>query len=233
MKLPSSKRPWVAASLTDFGRLVPDARRAAREGADLLEIRADLFPARVLDDKILREQLRAVRRAAERPLLLTLRRRAEGGKWPFSEIRRAALIRALMPSVDGVDVEGAARIAPGVLREARRLGKWVVLSHHDFKKTPSHRALEAVAGRFSKSGAQILKVAAMPRRPSDVDRLMEFCSGLRGRRAFIAMGPLGRKTRVEPRRWGSCLTFASVGRPSAPGQLGVKELAGRIYSTFT
>jgi len=233
MKLPSSKRPWVAASLTDFGRLVPDARRAAREGADLLEIRADLFPARVLKEKILTAKLPAVRQAVKLPILLTLRCRAEGGKWPFSDNRRAALLRALMPSVDGVDVEGAARIAPGVLRDARRLGKWVVLSHHDFKKTPSNRALKVAVRRFAQSGAQILKVAAMPRRPSDVDRLMLFCSGLTGRRAFIAMGPLGCETRLEPRKWGSCLTFASVGCPSAPGQMQVKELAGRIYSTFT
>ena len=214
--------------MTHFSRLVPDARRAAREGADLLEIRADIFPGRVLNDKILSELLRATRRAAKRPILLTVRSRSEGGKWPFSEIRRAKLLRALMPFVVGVDVEGGARIAPGVLREARRLGKWVVLSHHDFKKTPSNQALEALAGRFSRSGAQILKVAAMPRKSSDVDRLMGFCSGLTGRRAFIAMGPLGRETRLEPRRWGSCLTFASVGRPGAPGQLGVKEAAGRI-----
>ena len=40
----------------------------------------------------------------------------------------------------------------------------------------------------------------------------------------MAMGDLGKVTRVSGELFGSCLTFASVGRASAPGQIAVDEL---------
>ncbi len=230
MKIPSGRRPWVAASLIDYSRLVDDARRAVRDGADLLEVRADLFPRKVLSPEIMAEKLREVRRAARRPILLTLRLRREGGGWPFSEIKRLSLYQTLMPWVDAVDVEGASEIAQDVIRFAKKLKRWAILSQHDFKKTPTDDALRRMSKRFSRSGADLLKIAATPRRKEDVDRLMSFCSGLSGRRAFIAMGSLGRRTRLEGIRWGSCLTYGSAGKSAAPGQVPVKLLAKKLLS---
>ena len=228
--MPSARRPWVAASLVDWSHLVDDARRAARDGADALEVRVDLFPREVLSPETLGGKLREVRRVARRPILLTIRLRREGGRWPFSEIKRLSLYQSLMSRVDAVDVEGSSEIAPDVVRFAKKLGRWAVLSHHDFEKTPSDGALRRIAKRFARSGAAVLKVAALPRRREDADRLMSFCSGLSGRRAFLSMGSEGRRTRLEGFRWGSCLTYGSIGKSAAPGQLPVKLLAKKYSS---
>lgn len=204
--------------MIDFKNLERQAGQARAQGADLLEVRVDRFPPSVRSA----DALRLARRFG--PVLLTIRSRKEGGGWRGTEAARLALFRALIPAADAVDVEGASPVAGAVLRAAKRAGKWTVLSHHDFAKTPSDAALRRMGARFKRSGADVLKVAAMPRSARDVDRLMAFCAGLEGRRAFIAMGALGRRTRTEPARWGSCLTYGSVGAAAAPGQVPVKTL---------
>jgi 3-dehydroquinate dehydratase-1 len=232
---PVAGRPWVAASLMDFDRLQDDARRARRDGADLLEVRADAFPPELLRAAALGPALARVRRAAGLPVLLTVRARREGGRLPrnFSEPARLALVRSLLPSVDAVDVEGAAGIAPAVVRAARRAGRWTVVSQHDFKKTPPDRVLKAWTARFKALGGDLFKVAAAPRTPADVRRLMAFCASLsRIRRAFISMGTLGKKTRTEGGRWGSCLTYGYVRSSAAPGQIPVKRLAEMADSLY-
>lgn len=228
MKMPSARRPWVAAALTDPSRLLEQARRAARDGADLLEVRVDAFPKILLNVEVLSSMLGAVRRGVRRPLLLTLRLKAEGGFWPWKDKDRLAFYRGLLPVVDAVDVEGASPLAGAVVRAARKAGRWSVLSHHDFKRTPADAALRRIADRFARSGADVLKVAAMPRTAADVDRLMGFCGKSEGRRAFIAMGALGRRTRLNPAKWGSCLTYGFVGKSAAPGQVPVRVLAKKL-----
>lgn len=228
-KMPSARRPWVVAALTDHGRLMSQSLRAAQDGAHLLEIRVDAFPAAALRiPTALRWTLLTVRRAARRPLLLTIRFKREGGKWKSSEARRLELYRELLPIVDGVDVEGASPIAGRVLAAAKAAGKWTLLSHHDFRRTPDDAALRRMGKAFERSGADVFKVAAMPGSAADVDRLMDFCAGWKGRRAFIAMGPLGVQTRLTPGRWGSCLTYGFVGKSAAPGQVSVETLARKI-----
>ncbi len=226
--IPSSRHPWIVVSLGEAHKLAEDAQRARQEGADALEIRADLFPKALLKPEPLRSLLKDLRRRTSLVLLLTLRSRAEGGKLPRSvdEQDRLALIRAALSEVDAVDVElSADGIAEHVVDEARKRHRWTVLSFHDFKKIPTDRVLQGIVKRFRQLKGDVLKIAAMPKTSADTGRLMAFCAGLEGRRAIIAMGALGRSSRIEGRKWGSCLTYGYVRRPLAPGQISVKELA--------
>src|ERR1051326_4257225 len=76
------RSPLVAAVLSDEKNLLADARRAVRDGAGLLEIRADHFSKGALKPNALVQILGRLRQKVKRPLLLTLRCRAEGGKFP-------------------------------------------------------------------------------------------------------------------------------------------------------
>src|SRR5262249_44879055 len=73
----------------------------AADGADVVELRADLF-ADPDPDALAAILVRL--RAAGRPLILTVRAAAEGGR-PLADDRRAALYAAGLPLVDAVDVE--------------------------------------------------------------------------------------------------------------------------------
>ncbi len=224
-----SRRPLVVASLADPVKLLNDARAAARQGADVLEIRADAFPKIWLKPHALQGLLNRLRQAVPRPLILTLRSWEEGGRLPrtFREMDRLALIRAGLSEVAAVDVElGAQDIVRHVTLEAHKRGRSVILSHHDFRKTPPDARLRRLVQRARRLRGDVLKIAVQPRRAEDVRRFMDFCQKCAfRRRVFIAMGPLGKDTRREGFRWGSCLTYGYVRKPLAPGQLPVKQLA--------
>ena len=223
------RRPLVVASLGDAARLESDARRAAQEGADVIEVRADLFGRAQCKPLALRALIRAARAASRRNILLTLRRGEEGGglSKKFREQDRLALIRAALSEVDGVDVElGADDINSHVVFEAHKRKKFVILSAHDFKRTPDNATLARWLTKARRLGGDIVKVACRAARAADVDRLMAFCkNGNFRRKVFIPMGPLGRVARANGFVSGSLMTFGYVCKPLAPGQPPVSELA--------
>src|SRR5512145_2268593 len=90
-------RPLVVAA----GGEAEVAALATADGADLLELRADLFadprPADVVGAL---ERLRG----GGRPLILTVRSATEGGR-PLPDDRRQRLYTAGLPHVDAIDLE--------------------------------------------------------------------------------------------------------------------------------
>jgi 3-dehydroquinate dehydratase I len=217
----------VVASLDNFSRLLPQARLAVQAGAAALEVRADRFPRTVLKPEPLRDVLETLRLKIRRPLILTLRRRAEGGGLPRSidELDRLSLFRAALTEVHLLDVELAADdINHHVVSEAHKRGRAVIVSHHNFRKTPPDAVLRNLARKARRLKADILKIAARPRTPQDVARLMAFCERAPLRyRICIPMGPLGRASRIDGFAQGSCLTYAHAGRAVAPGQWSVRD----------
>jgi 3-dehydroquinate dehydratase-1 len=222
------RRQIVVASLSDAPTLLADARRAVKDGADLLEVRADFFPKSLLKPEPLRSILGDLKKAVKKPLLLTLRLHQEGGglSRAFRDADRLALFRAALSEVAWVDVELADDdINYHVVSEAHKRGRSVILSSHFFMHVPPDGVLRGLAKKARRLGADIFKVAALPKRPADVDRLMNFCRvGATGRRVFIPMGPLGTEMRKQAFHYKSCLTFGYVRKPTAPGQVSVKEL---------
>ena len=234
LKLPRGlgRRALVVASLSDAAHLAIDGRRAAQHGADVLEVRADLFAKSALKPERLQRALRSLRREARRPILLTLRMGEEGGglSVKFREVDRLSLFRAALAEVNGVDIELAAgEINRHVVFEAHKRGRFVILSSHHFKRTPSNAVLAGLVRKAKRLGGDILKVAAKPLARKDVDRLMDFCAQAPfRRRAFIAMGALGLSSRIDGFRHGSLLTYGYVRRPLAPGQWPVRRLAAAV-----
>ncbi len=222
------RKPLVVASLGEFSRLPADAKTAARAGAAAIEIRVDYFPRHCLRPEPLRGFLSRVRKAARRPLILTIRTRAEGGQLPhgFSEQDRLHLFRAALSKVEVVDVEVSANdINHHVVAEAHKRGRSVMLSYHDFKKIPSDKVLAGMVRKGSRMDADILKIAAKPHRASHVERFMDFCDRSSFKyRVFIPMGRLGIQSRINGFQYGSCLTYGYIRKPLAPGQVPVAEL---------
>jgi len=185
-------------------------------GVDFVEARVDLF--RKPEAAAAGSFIDAVRRSV--PVLVTIRSADEGGDWKESESERLALYRALLPSADAVDVELAASIRPAVVRAARALRRPVVLSHHDFKRTPADAALDRIVARGFKAGASIVKIAARVQDDRDTTRLAGLLARHAGRPLVeIGMGEHGVKTRVLFPALGSLFTFAALDRGTAPGQL--------------
>ena len=117
-----------------------------------------------------------------------------------------------------------------VIRQAKASEVGVILSHHDFQRTPRPRLLRALARRARDAGADIFKVAAMTRRVRDLAMLIEFLADEKGRLplAVMGMGPYGKISRLVLARAGSCLNYGHLGTPNASGQWPVAVLKARI-----
>jgi 3-dehydroquinate dehydratase-1 len=106
------------------------------------------------------------------------------------------------------------------------------VSCHDFHATPGSAEMVATLLRAEREGADIAKLAVMPRAPGDVLRLLDATlqagAALRIPLITMSMGALGAMTRICGWQYGSSVTFAVGQRVSAPGQIPIKELRGAM-----
>lgn len=105
----------------------------------------------------------------------------------------------------------------------------LILSHHDFRRTPTFERLLALALAMRRAGASVVKIACLARSFSDAFTMIFLAEELRGRgipHILIAMGEKGRLSRILTPHLGGTLMFAplSAVSASAPGQLTVRQL---------
>ncbi|WP_310629975.1 MULTISPECIES: type I 3-dehydroquinate dehydratase [unclassified Paraburkholderia] len=168
-----------------------------------------------------------------KPLILTFRTKSEGGSKQISDKQYGDLYLALIKAhfIDILDVEMFRD--PSVVREvvaaAHAAGIKVVMSSHDFQKTPSTAEIVARLRKQDTMGADILKIAVMPHNAADVLKLLDATEQIRDRYSrkpllTMSMGGLGAVSRFSGQVFGSDLTFGMIGQASAPGQVDAKAL---------
>lgn len=221
------------------------AKKAASLGADVLELRLDL--AGIKTPEAAAGIIGKLKSETGLPLLVTNRSPEEGGKWEGSEGERIGLLKALLfseekgkgdsapglspssASLDAVDIELSAEktLRDELIRATKDQGKTVIISYHDFSKTPTVQEMKKILEKAFHAGANIAKLAVMPLSGEDVLSLLRVTLEARNENrpvCTIAMGELGKHTRVIAPFYGSLLTYASVEKAAAPGQLRVDRV---------
>lgn len=222
--------PTIIASIT--GRDFDTIRRqtqalAASEAVDIAELRLDYLPDTLSLDETVAWVDQVVSDLHGKPLLATFRSAQEGGERALPDDLYARLCRALLEQtrIDLLDIEmmkpqGSVQ---ALVAKAHQQGVAVILSNHDFQATPSREVIVERLLRQQALGADILKIAVMPKAPEDVLTLMAASQEVyrRADRPLLtmSMGPLGVTSRLSGQLTGAALTYASVGQASAPGQL--------------
>ena len=191
--------------------------------ADVVELRADLFADASVDAT--RAALARLR-AAGKPIVLTARAATEGGR-AMPEATRRAIYDAGLELADAIDVEIAStELAAALVPAARRAGRTVILSTHDFETMPPRTEILARVARAFDAGADVAKVAAHAASLAALRVLIDVTRGVSPSPiATLAMGPMGPLSRLVLPAAGSLLTYAAAGAPTAPGQLPLDELA--------
>lgn len=201
---------------------------------DLIEWRADHYRA-VRDPVALRDALATLREAiGDAPLLFTLRTKGEGGEAEISpeayvELLLSAIESGLVDLVDAELSQGEAAFR-AVAEAAHRVGVKVIGSRHDFSSTPGKEAIMDTLRRTQALGADVVKFAVTPRNGRDVLTLLDATLSMLEEGSptpviTMSMGRLGAVSRVCGQVFGSCLTFGTAGKASAPGQLPAERLA--------
>ena len=226
--------PKICAPLTAGSReaLLEEASHFKDYPVDLAEWRADGDAEdRMPEDYA--KTLRALRRVlGNTPLLFTLRRESEGGRFKGSEEEYQTILEQLLETecIDIVDLEASIAKARfrSLAEKARREGVFVLASSHDFTGTPSEKEILDCMNQMEESAADMTKLAVMPKTEGDVRTLLRASERWKEQASrpflMISMGVLGTRSRIGSEIYGSAITFGSVGGSSAPGQLSVPLL---------
>lgn len=186
--------------------------------ADLYEVRIDYFES--FEDL---ETLAEMRKK----LILTPRRKEEGGAREFDEEERLELYKRLInlkPTY--IDVELRSEIATDVLELARKKRVGVILSYHNFYGTPTFGELIGILDEMEGLDPDVIKIVTTARSLKDNVRVIRLYEHAENVVAFC-MGPLGKVSRVFSALMAP-FTYASVGNEVAPGQLSVEDLKSML-----
>jgi 3-dehydroquinate dehydratase-1 len=233
--LAGGKFPLICTPLVgrSFEKVMAELDVVLPKKPDVLEWRVDFFE-QIGDTTAVIAAATAIKgKAGKIPLLFTRRSTLEGGeKINLTEAQVISLYKAVCESktIDLIDYEmanEAANIAQ-VRASACDNGILLVLSFHNFSFTPG---LETLAGKFllaDQLGADVAKVAVMPRDLDDVLTLLtathQASKQLRIPLISMSMGPYGSLTRMIGGVFGSALSFAVGAASSAPGQVPIEDL---------
>lgn len=212
--------------------ILQEAGAVVGSAADLVEWRVDWFESAFDIEKIksLLGELRKV--LGDLPLLFTFRTKAEGGEKEITYEQYTELLRHVADTklVDMIDVE--IYINDKVIELVTKLkekGAIVIGSNHDFEKTPSREEIIRRLCHMQDIGADILKMAVMPQKQSDVATLMDATKEMVSEYAqhpvvTMSMSEMGIVSRLEGQLFGSAVTFGALTKTSAPGQINVEKL---------
>lgn len=217
-----------------------DKTKVLHEASELVALRPDLVEWRIdaydqvensEDCLSLLQDLRGC--IGDLPLLLTCRIDLEGGLTTLAREKRLALYTAAMESgnVDLVDVElcSGHTFIHTVKKCAQDHKVRLILSYHNFTETPSEPFIYAKLVEAQNAGADIAKLAVMPKNYGDVLTLLSATNKARneiiqGPIVTMSMGAEGAVSRLAGGLFGSDITFALGLQPSAPGQIPIEEL---------
>lgn len=215
-------------------RLAAETAAVLAKRPDVIEWRVDFFEP-IADTSAVLAAGRALRAAAgETPIIFTRRAEHEGGqKVPLDVEGVVRLYDAVARAgiVDFIDFElsNPAALVREVRERTREQGTRLILSYHNFSYTPGHDLLVERFLEADRLGADVGKVAAMPRDRADVLTLLAATATADAKARIplisMSMGPLGVATRMVGGVFGSSLSFAVGEGASAPGQPPIADLA--------
>lgn len=202
----------VSIGRTRHKMMMMECQLAAEAGAELIELRLD-FLARAIDIKRLMANKRC-------PMIATIRRREDGGRWSKTEDERQMLMRlAIVGGFDWVDIE------TDIADKLKRFGNVKrIVSYHNTKELPKN--LEEIFEKMHQQDADVLKVAVRIDKPQDCWRVMRLVKHAKKPTVSIAMGDYGLPSRILGAKYGAPFTYAAFNkeRGIAPGMFSFDEM---------
>ncbi|MGB9978445.1 type I 3-dehydroquinate dehydratase [Methanobacterium sp.] len=207
------QKPMICAPIIEKNSefALQSAEKAIDLGADILELRIDVFEDPDPDE------VQQLIKDIDYPIIATNRIQSEGGFFKGSEEKRTSILIEAAKYADIIDIE--LQTDEEMRDEVIKAAKYTIISYHDFQKTPSFEELLDIVKKEKEIG-NIAKFAVMPNEYKDTLTVLNVLCEVPNT-IGIAMGDLGKYTRIVAPIFGSPITFASIGKESAPGQLNI------------
>jgi len=194
--------------------------KTALKKSDYVEVRLDFLKKEQVPKalEIIKKDLNKI--------VCTLRPKTEGGRFEGNEKERISIIKLISeynPYL--LDIEY------NTLKKNKELVKYLkstktklLVSWHDFKKTPKNTELQNKIKQMSKFSRNV-KIVSTAKSTDDSTRMLELYSK-KGKNNLIsfAMGDAGKISRILCLYLGSPYTYVSLGKAVAPGQFSIDEV---------
>jgi 3-dehydroquinate dehydratase-1 len=155
----------------------------------------------------------------------TLRPKAEGGRFSGTERERASILKLIAeygPYLIDIEFSTLAKNR-ALLDYVRKTRTRILVSWHDFEKTPPATTLLAKLRQMKKLGDAV-KIVTTAKSARDAASVLSLYKKQNSELVAFAMGDAGRISRILCMYLGSPYTYVSLGKPVAPGQFSVDEV---------
>lgn len=161
--------------------------------------------------------------------ICTLRPKSEGGRFDGSEQNRISILKMIAeyrPYLLDLEFSTLAK-NKSLLEYVRRTGTEILVSWHDFRRTPGFSTLYSTMQKMKKI-SQNVKIVTMAKSVSDATTVLSLYRKQDSGLIAFSMGDHGRISRILCMELGSPFTYVSLGKPVAPGQFSVDEVKSII-----
>ena len=160
-----------------------------------------------------------------RKCVCTLRPKSEGGKFPGNEPERISILKLIAeyhPFL--LDIEyNTLRKNESLRNYIKKTKTDVLVSWHDFKKTPRPEVLKKMSNQMGKLSKNI-KIVTSAKNSQDSSNVLSLYSNSKKNLIAFAMGDQGRMSRILCLYLGAPYTYVSLGKPVAPGQFSLEQV---------
>ncbi|HXV66827.1 MAG TPA: type I 3-dehydroquinate dehydratase [Nitrosopumilaceae archaeon] len=188
--------------------------------SDYAELRFDfLKPIQIPD------ALELVKKKMRR-CVCTLRPSSEGGKFQGTEKERISILKLIAeyhPFLLDVEFETIAK-NKNLHNYIKKTKTDVLVSWHDFKKTPDSSSLKKRLKQMRKF-SKYIKIVTSAKNQNDSSNILSLYNVSKNTNLIaFAMGDYGKTSRILCLYLGSPFTYASLGKPIAPGQFSIDQI---------
>ncbi len=191
----------------------------ALKKSEYAEIRFDF-----LRPEAVPEALQLVKKHLRR-CVCTLRPKAEGGRFQGNEAERTSILKLIAeynPYLIDIEYSTLSKNKE-LLNYVRKTGTPILVSWHDFRKTPPFSRLAEKLQQMKKISKHI-KIVTTANSVRDTTAVLSLYKKQNSNLIAFAMGDFGRISRILCLYLGSPYTYVSLGKPVAPGQFSLDEV---------
>lgn len=203
---------------------------------DLAEWRADFF-SHVLNKLEVIETATYIRTNIDKtkPIIFTFRTSKEGGnknieynKDYYVDINKS-LIESRITDIIDIELFTGEKEVKYLIKKAKENNIKTIISNHDFNRTPKEKEIILRLKKMQSLGGDLAKIAVMAKTKKDSIALLKATLEVSEKDNSIpiitmAMGEYGIITRLSGEIFGSAMTFGSLKKASAPGQIKAEKL---------
>jgi 3-dehydroquinate dehydratase I len=121
-----------------------------------------------------------------------------------------------------IEIESNPKLRDELIRFAKKNKCFIIVSMHDFKKTPSLNRLLYILEKQEKLNTNIIKIVTNAKTIVDCKKILELYNHTKKPLIAFCLGEIGKITRIVSLYYGAPHIYSSIKKQTANGQLNIK-----------